>query len=76
VQHEEEHDAQFTLADSSSRRRPKWDERTLKEAQEQVEAPSTLVRMSRVPPRFSGYTALMSELIEAEPSSFKEATKQ
>jgi hypothetical protein len=43
-QHEEEQDAQFTLAESSSRRRPKWVERTLREAQEQVDAPRTSVR--------------------------------
>jgi hypothetical protein len=75
-QHEEEQDAQFTPAESSSRRRPKWVERTLREAQEQVEAPQTSVRMSRAPQRFSSYMALMSELIEAEPSSFQEASEQ
>jgi hypothetical protein len=48
----------------------------LREAQEQVEAPQTSVRMSRESQRFSGYMALMSELIEAEPSSFQEASEQ
>jgi hypothetical protein len=76
VQHEEEQDAQFTPAESSSRRRPKWAECTLREAQEQVEPPQTSIRMSRVPQRFSGYMDLMSELIEAEPSSFQEASEQ
>jgi hypothetical protein len=75
-QHEEEQDAPFTPAESSSRRRPKWVERTLREAQEQVDAPRTSVRESRAPQRFSSYMALMSELIEAEPSSFQEASEQ
>jgi hypothetical protein len=75
VQHEEQY-AQFTPAKSSSRRRPKWIERTLREAQEQVKAPQTSVKMSRAPQRFFGYIALMSELIEAEPSNFQEAYEQ
>jgi hypothetical protein len=57
-------------------RRPKWDECTLREAQEQVEPLQTSIRMSRVPQRFFGYMALMSELIEVEPSSFQEASEQ
>jgi hypothetical protein len=77
-QHEqhEEQDAPFTQAESSSRRMPKWVECTLREAQEQVDAPKTSVRMSKAPQRFSSYMALMSELIEAEPSSFQEASEQ
>jgi hypothetical protein len=49
VQHEEEQDAQFTPAESSSRRRPKWVERTLREAQEKVEPPQASVMMSKAP---------------------------
>jgi hypothetical protein len=41
-----------------------------------VDAPKTSVKESRAPQRFLSYMALMSELIEFEPSSFQEAPKQ
>jgi hypothetical protein len=61
---------------SSRRRKTRWVEQTLREAQEYVGAPRTSVRESRAPQRFSSYMALMSELLEAEPSSFQEASQQ
>jgi hypothetical protein len=70
-EHDEEQDAPVSQVESSSRRRPKWVERTLREAQEQVDAPRTSVRQSKPPERFSSYMALMSELIEVEPSNFR-----
>jgi hypothetical protein len=48
----------------------------LREAHEQVDAPRTSVRQSKPPKRFSNYMALMSELIEVEPSNFQEAYEQ
>jgi transposase InsO family protein len=61
---------------STRRRKTRWVEQTLREAQEYVGAPRTSVRESRAPHRFSSYMALMSELLEAEPSSFQEASQQ
>jgi hypothetical protein len=61
---------------STRRRKTRWVEQTLREAQEYVGAPRTSVRESRAPQRFSSYMALMSELLEAEPSSFQEASQQ
>jgi hypothetical protein len=75
-QHGEEQNVEFTPTESSSRRRPKWVEHTLREAQDPVEAPQTSVGMSNAPERFFSYMALMSELIKAEPSSFQEASEQ
>jgi hypothetical protein len=48
----------------------------LRETQEYMGAPRTSVREGRAPQRFSNYMALMSELLEAEPSSFEEASQQ
>jgi hypothetical protein len=48
----------------------------LREAQEYKCAPRTYVRESRAPQRFSSYMALMSELLEVEPSIFEEASRQ
>jgi hypothetical protein len=45
---------------TSKKRKPKWAEQLLKEANEQVEFPKTLVRTSVPPQRYSGYVALMS----------------
>jgi hypothetical protein len=75
-QHEEDQDAQFILPESSSRRRPKWVEWTLRESHEKVDAPKKYLKESRTPHRFSSYMSLMSELIEAKPSNFQEASEQ
>jgi transposase InsO family protein len=61
---------------TTRRRKTRWEEQTLREAQEYVGAPRTSVRESRAPQRFSSYMALMSELLEAEPSSYEEASQQ
>jgi predicted metal-dependent hydrolase len=61
---------------SSVRRRPRWLEQTLRDAQEHVEAPRSTFRESRPPKRFSSYMALMSSIIDSEPTSVEEATDQ
>jgi hypothetical protein len=55
------------------KRMPKWVEQLLKEASEQVKSPRTSVRTSIPPQRYLGYAALMSDIIESEPTCFKEA---
>jgi hypothetical protein len=40
-----------------------------------VGAPRMSVRQSKPPQRYSGYMALMSDLIDKEPSSFQEASE-
>jgi transposase InsO family protein len=64
------------LAPSKSARRPRWFEQTLRDAQEHVEAPKTTFRESRPPRKFSTYMALMTNIIDSEPSNFEEATNQ
>jgi hypothetical protein len=61
---------------SSRRRKTRWVEQTLREAREYVGAPRTYVRESRAPQRFSNYMALMSKLLEVEPSIFEEESQQ
>jgi hypothetical protein len=58
---------------TSKKRKPKWAEQLLKEANEQVESPKTSVRTSVPPQRYSGYAALMSSMIDSEPTCFEEA---
>jgi hypothetical protein len=58
---------------TSKKRKPKWVEQLLKEANEQAKSPKTLVRTSVPPQRYSGYVALMSSMIESEPTCFEEA---
>jgi hypothetical protein len=64
------------LAPPSSVRRPRWFTQTLRDAQEHVEAPKSTFRESRPPRKFPNYLALMSSIIDVEPSSFEEATDQ
>jgi hypothetical protein len=47
----------------------------LRDAQEYVEAPKSTFRESIPPKKFPNYMALMSNIIDFEPSSFQEATK-
>ena len=47
---------------SSTRRRPKWVEQTLRDAEEHVEAPSRTFKESKPPAIFSSYMALMSSI--------------
>lgn len=58
-----------------SRERPLWVRNTMQEA-EQFAYPRGTFRESKRPQRFSGYVALMCNLIEIEPSSVEEAAKQ
>jgi hypothetical protein len=65
-----------TLAPSSSVRRPRWFTQTLRDAQEYVGAPRSTFRESRPLKKFPNYMALMSNIIDSEPSSFQEAVDQ
>jgi hypothetical protein len=58
---------------TSKKRKPKWAEPLLKEANEQVDSPKTSVRTSVPPQRYSGYVALMSSMIDSKPTCFEEA---
>jgi hypothetical protein len=58
---------------TSKKRKPKWAKQLLREASEQVQSPKTSVRTSVPPQRYSGYVALMSNMIESEPTCFEEA---
>jgi hypothetical protein len=60
---------------TSRRRKTRWDEHNLREAQE-YGAPRTYVRESRAPQIFSSYMVVVSELLEAESSNFQEASQQ
>lgn len=57
-------------------RRLRWFEQTFKDAWEHVEAPRTTFRESRPPRKFPTYMALITNIIDLEPSSFEEATSQ
>ena len=66
-------DCPTTEAEADSRKkRPKWLLETLKEAKT-AGAPSRAVRESRQPERFGSYIALVTDIIETEPSSYEEA---
>ena len=59
----------------SRRRKPKWLQDTLKEA-ETVGAPKKPVRESIPPKRFGSYIAMVTDIIKTEPSSYEEASTQ
>jgi hypothetical protein len=61
------------LAPYSSVRRLVWLLQTLRDA---GEAPRSVVRESKPLRKFSNYMALMSSIIDVEPSNFEEATNQ
>jgi hypothetical protein len=63
------------LSPSSFVRRPSWYELTLRDAQEQVEAPRSTFRERRPPKKFPNFVALMSSIIDSESSSVQEATR-
>ena len=48
----------------------------VQDVRENVEAPSNLCRQRRSPKRYTSYMALMTELVEIEPSSFKESVEK
>ena len=58
------------------RKRTKEVDRLVQDARENVGAPSNVRRQRRSPERYTGYMALMIELVEIEPSSFKEEFEQ
>jgi hypothetical protein len=61
---------------STSVRRPRWFEQTLRDAREHVEPPRSTFRESRPPQKFPQYMALMTNIIDSEPSNFEEAANQ
>jgi hypothetical protein len=48
----------------------------LRDAQENVEAPRSTVRENDFPRKFLDYMALMSSIIDVEPTTFEEAANQ
>ena len=61
--------------DMMSRKRYAWLRETLQD-EERVGAPKSSFRESKRLQRFSNYMALISNIIDAEPVSFEEATSQ
>jgi hypothetical protein len=61
---------------TSERRKPKWLQDTLREAQGSVGNPRQAVRESKPPERFCSYIAMVSSIRESEPSTFEEATSR
>jgi hypothetical protein len=59
---------------TSERRKPKWLQDTLREAQGSVGNPRQVVRESKPPERFCSYIAMVSSIRESEPSTSEEAT--
>jgi hypothetical protein len=55
----------------SGKRKPKWLQDTLKDAQS-VGSLKRAARESRPPERFCSYVALVTNIIESEPSSYEE----
>jgi hypothetical protein len=55
--------------------RPAWLETTLQEAKKH-KAPTSTFRQRKKPKRFTSYAALMTSLVNAEPSTFEEAIKK
>lgn len=73
---EEEQKASPTqeIPSTSRRRRPRWLDQTLRDAQEHVEAPRKTFRESKPLKKFSSYMKLMSDINDSKPSTFQEAT--
>jgi hypothetical protein len=59
---------------TSERRKPKWLQDALREAQGSVGNPRQAVRESKPPERFCNYNVMVSSIRESEPSTFEEAT--
>jgi hypothetical protein len=59
---------------TSEKRKPKWLQDTLKEAQGSMGNPRQAVRESKPPERFCRYLAMVSSIRESEPSTFEEVT--
>jgi hypothetical protein len=58
-----------------TKKRLAWLRNTLQEAKKHA-APSGSFRESKRPHKFSSYVALMSKIIDSEPSTYEEAAKQ
>jgi hypothetical protein len=61
---------------TSERRKPKWLQDILRDAQGSVGNPKQAVRESKPPERFCSYIAMVSSIREFEPSTFEEATSR
>jgi hypothetical protein len=75
-QEEQEAPSTQEATTTSGKKRPRWLQQTLKDAQEHVEAPKKTFRESRPPQKYSSYMALMCDIIDSEPSSFEEASER
>jgi hypothetical protein len=61
---------------STSIRRPKWFDEILQDTRKHVEPPRTTFREKRRPRKFPTYMALMTNIIDSEPSNIEEAVSQ
>ena len=61
---------------TSERRKPKWLQDTLREAQGSVGNPRQAVRESKPPEKFCSYIMMVSSIRKSEPSTFEEATSR
>ena len=59
----------------SGKRRPKWLQDTLREATS-VAGPKIQVRESKPPELFCSYMALVTSIVDSEPSSYEEEANQ
>jgi hypothetical protein len=65
---------EINLEEPPAKRKPGWLKEIVQEA-ERIVAPKGTFRERKRPYRFGGYVALMSNISDAEPSSFEEANK-
>jgi hypothetical protein len=64
----------ITLEEAPAKRKPGWLKEIVQEV-ERIVAPKGTFRERKRPHRFGGYVALMSNISDAEPSSFEEEDK-
>jgi hypothetical protein len=64
------------LETTSDRRKSKWLQDILRDAQGSVGNPKQAVRESKPPERFCSYITMVSSIRESEPSTFEEATSR
>ena len=57
-----------------SRKRPRWEQQTPQDVQGH-EAPHGTFQERKIPLRFSSYVALMSHIIDSEPTTYEEASR-
>ena len=73
---DEDEDVPTSQVEADSRKRkPKWLMDILKEAKF-VGIPKNTIRESRPPQRFNSYVALVTSIVESEPSSYEEVARQ